>query len=37
MQIAAVATAHKLATIVWYVLTDQEAYTWVRPSLMAMQ
>ena len=37
MQIAAVATARKLATIVWYVLTDQEDYTWARPSLVAMK
>ena len=37
MQIAAVATARKLATIVWYVLTDQEDYTWTRPSLVAMK
>ena len=36
LQIAAVATARKLATIVWYVLTDQEDYTWARPSLVAM-
>lgn len=35
MQIAAVATARKLATITWYVLTDQEDYTWARPSLVA--
>lgn len=37
MQIAAVATARKLATIVWYVLTDQEDYIWARPSLVAMK
>ena len=37
MQIAAVATARKLATIVWYVLTDQEDYTRARPSLVAMK
>jgi len=37
MQIAAVATARKLATVVWYVLTDQEDYTWARPSLVAMK
>lgn len=36
-QIAAVATARKLATIVWYVLTDQEDFTWARPSLVAMK
>jgi transposase len=37
MQIAAVATARKLATVVWYVLTDQEDYTSARPSLVAMK
>jgi transposase len=37
MQIAAVATARKLATIVWYVLTDREDYHWARPSLVAMK
>jgi transposase len=36
-QIAAVATARKLATIVWYVLTDKEDYSWARPSLVAMK
>lgn len=37
MQIAAVATARKLATIVWHVLSDEEDYTWARPSLVAMK
>jgi len=37
MQIAAVATARKLATIVWYVLTEQEDFAWARPSLVAMK
>ena len=37
MQVAAVATARKLATVVWYVLTDQEDFTWARPSLVAMK
>jgi len=37
MQIAAVATARKLATIVWHVLHDEEDYTWARPSLVAMK
>ena len=36
-QIAVVATARKLATIVWHVLTDQEDFTWARPSLVAMK
>ena len=35
MQIAAVATARKLATIVWHVLSGQEDYAWVRPALAA--
>ena len=30
MQIAAVATARKLATIVWYVPARQEEYAWSR-------
>jgi transposase len=37
MQIAAVATARKLATVVWYVLTEQEDFSWTRPSLVAMK
>ena len=35
LQIAAVATARKLATIVWYVLSGNEEYTWSRPALTA--
>jgi transposase len=35
MQIAAVATARKLATIVSYVLSGNEEYTWSRPALTA--
>jgi len=37
MQIAAVATARELATIVWYVLTDKADYTWTRPALTAQK
>ena len=37
MQIAAVATARKLATIIWYVLSGQEDYTWSRPALTAQK
>lgn len=36
-QIAAVATARKLATIVWYVLSGREDYTWSRPALTAQK
>lgn len=32
-QIAAVATARKLAVIVWYVLTRKERFAWERPAL----
>lgn len=35
MQVAAVATARKLAVIVWYVLTKNEAYAHTRPLLTA--
>lgn len=34
-QIAAVATARKLAVIVWHMLAKQEEYTWKRPGLVA--
>lgn len=34
-QIAAVATARKLAIIAWYVLTRGEPYAWERPALSA--
>jgi len=37
MQVAAVATARKLATIVWYVLSGNEDYTWSRPPLTAQK
>ena len=37
MQIAAVATARKLATVVWYVLTGHQDYTWSRPALTAQK
>jgi transposase len=32
-QIAAVATARKLAVLVWHLLTKQQDYAWARPSL----
>jgi hypothetical protein len=35
MQIAAVATARKLAIIVWHVLSSREDYAWNRPALTA--
>lgn len=34
-QVAAVATARKLATIVWHLLNRQEDYVFARPSLVA--
>lgn len=34
-QIAAVATARKLAVLVWHLLTKGEDYAWARPSLLA--
>lgn len=34
-QIAAVATARKLAVIVWHVLSKQEDFAWTRPALTA--
>ena len=33
--VAAVATARKLAIVVWYLLTKGESYVWARPSLHA--
>lgn len=33
--IAAVATARKLAMIIWHMLTKNEDYIWVRPALLA--
>jgi transposase len=35
MQIAAVATARKLAVIAWHVLTSTQDYAWTRPALTA--
>ncbi|WP_052215106.1 IS110 family transposase [Belnapia sp. F-4-1] len=34
-QVAAVATARKLAVIAWHLLTKDEDYTWSRPALVA--
>jgi len=36
-QIAAVATARKLAVIVWHVLADRKDYLWSRPALVAVK
>jgi transposase len=33
-QIAAVATARKLAVLAWHLLSKQQDYTWARPALM---
>ena len=33
-QIAAVATARKLATLIWHMLSKEEEYAWARPALM---
>jgi transposase len=33
-QIAAVATARKLATLIWHLLAKDENYTWARPALL---
>lgn len=36
-QIAAVATARKLAVVVWHVLHDEEDFAWNRPALTAIK
>jgi transposase len=36
-QVAAVATARKLATIVWHLLNRQEDYVFARPSTLAQR
>lgn len=33
-QVAAVATARKLAVLIWHMLTKQQDYTWTRPALL---
>src|SRR5262245_11515166 len=33
-QIAAVATARKLANLIWHILSKEEDYAWARPALM---
>jgi transposase len=33
-QIAAVATARKLAVLIWHLLTNEEDYAWIRPAPM---
>jgi hypothetical protein len=35
LQIAAVATARKLAVLVWHLLSKEEDYLWARPALLA--
>ena len=37
VQVAAVATARKLAVIVWHVLHRNQDYAWMRPALTAMK
>lgn len=34
-QVAAVATARKLAVVVWHLLSKEQNYTWARPALVA--
>ena len=36
-QVAAVATARKIAALAWHLLTKQEDYAWARPALVAMK
>lgn len=36
-QVAAVATARKIAVLAWHLLTKQEDYAWARPALVAMK
>ena len=36
-QVAAVATARKIAVLVWHLLTKQEDYAWGHPALVAMK
>lgn len=36
-QVAAVATARKIAVLAWHLLTKQEDYVWARPALVAMK
>jgi transposase len=36
-QVAAVATARKIAVLVWHLLTKREDYAWARPALLAMK
>jgi transposase len=34
-QVAAVATARKLVVLIWHLLTKEQDYLWLRPSLVA--
>ena len=36
-QVAAVATARKIAVLAWHLLTQQEDYAFARPALVAMK
>jgi len=36
-QVAAVATARKIAVLAWHLLTKKEDYAWARPALVAMK
>jgi hypothetical protein len=36
-QVAAVATARKIATLIWHLLTTDEPYRWARPAFVAMK
>lgn len=36
-QVAAVATARKIAVLAWHLLTKQEDYAWARPALVSMK
>jgi transposase len=36
-QVAAVATARKIAVLAWHLLTKQQDYAWARPALVAMK
>lgn len=35
--VAAVATARKIANLIWYLLTKEEPYQWARPAFVAMK
>jgi transposase len=37
MNVAAVATARKIAVLIWHLLTKERAYEWARPAFVAMK